>query len=269
MNEDFVDDSVDNDLDDCAVDEAEVIESVKDINIHCMGGDFIDVDMIPVKKVPCVVSKKLLADVKNIEYSVRKKFGSDNEFFIFLHSDFNDDGEMIISDMFYIPKQTVTGATVECEEQPNRFYNGCLHRHPNGVMSFSGSDERTINSNFEFSLLYVNGKIHLGIYNIKYYGNKRIQVPLEIKMEGEEVSEVDVSSITRYVPPAPVVRPFTAVTGFANYHNKQPLRDQDLPGFEDTPSSYDVLNDDNDIDTDYDENDLEKMLGVHYPHLGL
>ena len=257
MNEDL------DDLDTC-VDEAEVIESVNDdIRIQCMGGDFIDVDMIPVKKVPCIISRQLLSDVKNIEYSVRKKFGTDNEFFIFLHSDFTNDGEMIISDVFYIPKQIVTGATVECQERPSRFYNGCLHRHPNGVMSFSGSDERTINSNFEFSLLYVNGKIHLGIYNIKYFGNKRIQVPLEIRMENEQTSEVDISSITRYVPPAPVVQPFNPVTGFANYHNDQPFKKQDLPGFDDIPASNN-----DDIDTDYDETDLEKMLGVQYPNLG-
>lgn len=164
-------------------------------------GDFVNKQLVPVKKMKCIVPTELLECIQKIEVGVNRKFGSSNEFSIFIHGDYDNDGNLLVSEDFYIPKQTVTGASVDYLEEPDDFYNGCLHKHPNNCTSFSSVDEKYINSNFDFSLLYVNGKISKGVINIPYDGKHRIQCELNVCVGKEElVCDIDIDNISRPLP---------------------------------------------------------------------
>ena len=196
--------------------ESSTMDNLKNLNIGT-GGEIINTLMVPVDKITCKMSMDLFYNIQEIERKVKEKFRSDQEFSIYLHGDFNDDGELVLSDTYYIPKQTVSAASVDYKEEPHSFYNGCLHRHPSGVTSFSGTDRRYINSNFQFSLLYVNQKIHTGIINIPYFGTRRIQVPLKTDIVNPHVTEeIDIENICRFQAPKKEIQT-PKITGF---HNK-------------------------------------------------
>ena len=184
-------------------------ESESDLsNVKIEGKTWINKDIVPVKKIKCIIPLSLLKAIKDIENCVNRKFSNSNEFSIYIRGEMNDDGVLEVFEDYYIPKQRVTAASVDYLEEPNSYYNGCLHKHPDGCMNFSGVDEKYINSNFEFSLLYVKKKIHLGIINIKYMGNRRVQVPLDVQLESELYNDdIDIDNITMFVQPAPVVTP--------------------------------------------------------------
>ena len=164
-------------------------------------GEFINKDLVPIEKIKCIVPHKLLDAIRTIEIGVNRKFGSSNEFSIFIHGDYDLDGNLIVNEDFYIPKQNVSGASVDYQEEPQPFYNGCLHKHPSGCTSFSGTDKKYINSNFDFSLLYVNSKITKGIVNIPYDGKHRIQCELNIQIDSEQVvCDINIDNITKVKP---------------------------------------------------------------------
>ena len=164
-------------------------------------GEFINKDLVPIEKMKCIVPHKLLEAIRTIEIGVNRKFGSSNEFSIFIHGDYDPDGNLIVNEDFYIPKQNVSGASVDYQEEPQPFYNGCLHKHPSGCTSFSGTDKKYINSNFDFSLLYVNSKITKGIVNIPYDGKHRIQCDLNIQIDSDQVvCNINIDNITKVKP---------------------------------------------------------------------
>lgn len=167
-------------------------------------GDFVHVDMIPVKKIKCIIPVKLLKNIRSIEKCVNRKLNSTPEFSIFIHGEFDLDGNFVVADKFYIPKQTVGAASVEYLEEPDEYYNGCLHKHPDGCKSFSATDDKYINSNFQFSLLYVCKNIHKGILNLNYYSNYRLQTDLNIcVVDDDENIEINIDNINK---PKPVVK---------------------------------------------------------------
>ena len=134
-----------------------VVESTDDENsaskIKIEGDAWINEDLVPVTKIKCYVTKELYNAIRSIEYCVNKKFGASNEFSIYIHGELDEEGDLIVSPDYYIPKQKVGGASVDYLEEPEKYYNGCLHKHPSGCTSFSSVDKKYINSNFEFSLL--------------------------------------------------------------------------------------------------------------------
>jgi len=66
----------------------------------------------------------------------------------------------IVSDEFYIPKQNVTSVNISFEEDiPDSSFNVVIHKHPDGVSSFSNTDWEDINKKFPISLLYESGQI--------------------------------------------------------------------------------------------------------------
>jgi len=71
---------------------------------------------------------------------------------------------VVMEDEFYIPNQKVTTASVDYDHNdcPEK-YNTVIHKHPDGCMSFSGTDEEFINANFDYTLLWVNRKFHIGL----------------------------------------------------------------------------------------------------------
>jgi hypothetical protein len=174
------------------LDDVEHVEHVPltDSNIHNIKninpGEYINRDMIPVKKIKCIIPVKLFKNIKCIEKCVNSKFNSAPEFSIYIHGEFDDDGNYVVDEKFYIPKQNVGCASVDYLEEPDSYYNGCLHKHPDACKNFSSTDEKYINSNFDFSLLYVSKNISKGIINLKYHSNYRIQVELSINIKDDE-----------------------------------------------------------------------------------
>lgn len=89
---------------------------------------------------------------------------SNLEFSVLLKGKWTRDGFVVENDTYVIPKQIVSGASVDYDhEEVSRLtaegYNCVLHSHPMNLRSFSSSDEETINVNFDASILYCNGEL--------------------------------------------------------------------------------------------------------------
>ena len=74
---------------------------------------------------------------------------------------------IILSEDYYIPKQRVTAGSIDY--LPDMYeHSVVIHRHPNGLNTFSRTDQDFINQNFELSLLYTAEEYFVnGIYNYK------------------------------------------------------------------------------------------------------
>src|SRR5690606_31668268 len=60
-------------------------------------------------------------------------------------------------------------------------YNTVIHRHPDGINSFSSTDEEAINANFELSLLYTEAKGFVdGLFNNKHSRYCKLRYPLKM-----------------------------------------------------------------------------------------
>lgn len=190
------------------VEEAEAVSPLDvsdNINLKTIEpGDFIHTDLVPVKKIKCIVPSKLLKNIKSIEKCVNSKLGGTPEFSIYIHGEFDTNGNFVVGEKFYIPKQNVGSASVDYLEDPDPYYNGCLHKHPDGCKSFSGTDDKYINSNFEFSLLYVCKNISKGIINLKYHSTYRLQTELNVVIDDEDENvEFDITNINKNIPKTP------------------------------------------------------------------
>lgn len=99
------------------------------------------------------------------------------------------ESHIVMENEFYVPTQKVSAAHIDYEEDvPD--YNVVIHKHPDGCLSFSGTDDEYINANFDFSLLWVNRKFEKGHARIKTtYGY--ISVPIEIEID--EVPKFDLT----------------------------------------------------------------------------
>jgi hypothetical protein len=127
----------------------------------------------------CYVPESILILLRSIEKNMTKSL----EFGIFVHGDLNHSMDLILTEKFYVPKQTVTPVSIDFKEEVDKkIFNGVIHRHPSMCNNFSGTDDDHINSNFDFSLLYVNNNITRGVLNLELKDHLRIQIPLEIKI---------------------------------------------------------------------------------------
>lgn len=134
--------------------------------------------LVVVDKISCFVPR----EVDEVVGGLMSKYPS-VEFSIYVKGELVREDEergittptMVITD-WYLPEQEVTSAAVEyLEEVPDSTWNGVIHKHPSGVLNFSGTDDRYINQNFEFSLLYVNNRFQKGIINFTTTLGLRIQ----------------------------------------------------------------------------------------------
>lgn len=178
-------------------------------SIVISGGVLQNSASMPIKNIQCYISKTFMDAMKNIEYNVVKSLGSQHEFGCFIKGFMDEDGIFKILDDIYIPKQTVTAATIDFLEDSPEGYNGVIHRHPNGCTRFSPTDDKFINSNFEFSLLYESNTVRQAIINILIDENShRLQVPMTPMFETKfQITPIDVSMIQKKV--AASVMPFS------------------------------------------------------------
>ena len=127
-----------------------------------------------------IVSPPIVIDVPqkivDVVMAVENTIGSNVEFSIYIKADISDIGCVTVSEEYYIPSQEVSMASVDNMEPPINGFNALLHKHPNGVMSFSGTDEEFINSNFAVSLLWCNRAFVDAIVNIDFDGGVKLQI---------------------------------------------------------------------------------------------
>jgi hypothetical protein len=125
------------------------------------------------------VSSKLLAILSAIQDKAER-----NEFSVLLKGVWGPAG-FVVRDDYVIPKQEVSGTSVDYKEPLAPYmenYNVVLHSHPfSQTSSFSGSDEATININFDCSLLYTGDrKISEAVLNVQVPGGALLQLKAEI-----------------------------------------------------------------------------------------
>jgi len=80
------------------------------------------------------------------------------EYGILCKARYMGDGIWELGEEYVIPKQEVTSGSIKFLEVPDGF-NAVIHKHPKGVKSFSGTDWEFINSDFDVSVLYVDGDV--------------------------------------------------------------------------------------------------------------
>jgi len=252
-------------------------------------GVWINNNSVPIDlPVSCKVSQKILIIMRSIEFLMKKTNMNSYEFAIYVSGEFSSN-KLVVKDDFFIPDQTVSAAAIDFNEEDN-FSDDCLkgviHRHPSGCASFSGTDKKYINSNFDFSLLYVNNNITSGIFNIKI-GNNRIQVPLKIdvlypiyeidrnsvlsKIHKSEISS-SVSKSEREDPRSIYNRMLPSenmggLTGLSRFNELMDRRNSDLIGFDELPGLGDGTafgKDDNGADGNDDTDDTDEDAEILY-----
>ena len=149
--------------------------------------------------------------------SIEAKMGySRLEFGAFLKGEIDTDGCLMVSEDFLVLKQQVTGASIDFQEDPPTDYNGIIHRHPSGCKRFSGTDDHSINQNYDFSLLYVDNHITYGIINLVLKNDVRVQTELSVRVVYPLAPEIGnvMENITEAPKPIP---PQKLLSGRSDY----------------------------------------------------
>jgi len=98
-----------------------------------------------------------------------------------------------LSEQFYIPQQVVSSTSIDYIPEDYNF-NTVIHRHPDGLNSFSSTDKNFINQNFKLSVLYTRRDGFVGgVYNLKH-SESIIQLPIEIVVD-TGLEQIDISKI--------------------------------------------------------------------------
>jgi len=98
-----------------------------------------------------------------------------------------------LSEEFYIPQQVVSATSIDYIPEDYNF-NTVIHRHPDGLNSFSSTDKNFINQNFKLSVLYTRRDGFVGgVYNLKH-SESIIQLPIEIVVD-TGLEQIDISKI--------------------------------------------------------------------------
>lgn len=146
-----------------------------------------------LKSMLIIIPQKLLSVCDYIA----QKMGNDDEFSILTTIERVEEDIVYLSDTHYIPKQEVTHTSIDyLDDMEAHKYNVVIHRHPDGINNFSGTDREYINQNFTASLLYTRvGKFVHGVYNVRV-NNFLIPIPVEIEVVSG-IDELDISAIAK------------------------------------------------------------------------
>lgn len=115
------------------------------------------------------------------------------EFAILTNISKEKNGVVTLSEDFYIPKQTVSTAyiTINPEDTNVGKYNAIIHRHPDGMHSFSKTDEENINLNFKCSFLYTKSAGFVkGIYNVDVHQGIMTRLDFNLKADYSERTSI-------------------------------------------------------------------------------
>ena len=151
-------------------------------NVQFQHDSWVNRQLDPIKlPIVCRIPQEILITMRTIEQLMVSGGMSSLEFGVYLKGKLGSDAVLVLEPDTYVPKQKVSHATIDFEEDSPPGFNGVIHRHPNGCRGFSGTDFSYINKNFDFSLLYVDNDILLGIINVPYNG-ARLQLPVNPKV---------------------------------------------------------------------------------------
>jgi len=140
--------------------------------------------------IDVIIPVKLLLVCNHISDKLRE-----DEFSILTNIAERDENTLTLSKGFYIPKQRVTHTSIDY--LPDQYsFNTVIHRHPDGMNTFSSTDREYINQNFELSILYTKaeGFVH-GVFNLKHE-DYLIQLPIAIYID-YGLRNIDLSNIER------------------------------------------------------------------------
>lgn len=150
------------------------------------------------EKIEVQIPAKIINVCNSLQRSVDR-----NEFSIVCKGRW-EDGEYIVDEDFKVPKQEVAGASVDYDnEDLERLklegYNVVIHSHPFESSNFSASDEETINSHFECSILYSVGKFSAATVAISHTPGVKFILVGNPHIVGEDnlVPESEVNNITK------------------------------------------------------------------------
>jgi len=150
-------------------------------------------DVDPINKIKCIVPEH----IQNVMCKIDKQF-SDDEFSIFCKGKYiKEDKNIIIDEAFFIPKQEVSPAAVDYNEDAPEGYNCVIHKHPKNMKVFSSTDDDYINRNFDISLLWVNSKFETGQVRVKTeYGYIIVKTDIEVQGTDVDIPEEELNKIT-------------------------------------------------------------------------
>jgi hypothetical protein len=140
-------------------------------------------------------------NVIDILWSIEKKV--DTEFAVLFKGKWEKDG-FVVSDEYYIPKQKVSYASVDFEEDISKKraegYNVIIHKHPS-KFGFSGADEDSINAHFLVSMIYYKGEIVDANMSVQVNGDVKIRIKPKISIIPNEVIDINISNIEKEKEP--------------------------------------------------------------------
>jgi hypothetical protein len=150
-----------------------------------------------------VISPPILIDVPKSIVDVMRAIDislADNvEFSIYVKADVSNIECIVVSEDYYIPKQTVSAASVDYNESPIDGFNAVIHKHPRGVMSFSGTDDEYINQNFTVSILWCGGNFVDATVNYDAGAGIKLQLEGYVYVDDiDDLPDVDVSNIVLF-----------------------------------------------------------------------
>lgn len=181
------------------------IDAAEQSNVRYQHDSWINEQLDPIRvPIEARIPHDVVIRMRSIEKLMAQNAMASQEFGMYLKGSITDEGILNVGLDYYVPKQKVTGASIDFEESiPDNSYNGVIHRHPCGCKSFSGTDYSYINKNFEFSLLYVDNEIGMGIINLQCK-TFRVQLPLKINIIypvfNNDFSSI-IEKIHKYDPP--------------------------------------------------------------------
>jgi hypothetical protein len=149
-------------------------------------------------KVKIEVPKVILNICDELQEKVER-----NEFSIVCKGKWGNDGEYVISDEYYVPRQKVDGAAVDydhihLEELKLQGFNVVIHSHPFKSSAFSASDEETINSHFDCSILYSLREFTTATVLISNMSGVKLLATGDPHIEGDDIVPKDqVDNITK------------------------------------------------------------------------
>jgi len=111
---------------------------------------------------------------------------TNNEFAIIVKANNTDKGYLLTNE-FLVPEQTVSGASVDFDnvkllEYRKQGYNTVIHFHPMNLKTFSGTDERYINTHFDVSILFCDNQFTDSVVNL-FVNGMRVQIKGSVELD--------------------------------------------------------------------------------------
>jgi len=149
---------------------------------------------LKVVKAPLevLVPMKIVDVMRGIE----DKIGHGNEFSVFCKADLGDISRIVVGEEYEIPKQSVGFASIRYDDEPSDEFNCVVHKHPDGVASFSAVDNEYINKNFAVSLLWMGDEFVDGVVNLDVGDGVKLQLEVYVEIQRYRgAADIDVSNI--------------------------------------------------------------------------